>query len=140
MCLCVIIIPEDFLSLGVVDEEEEFTGFVDGEGQGRELEEEVGLVFPDDRQLLGCQERTDPGVGFSRLLLRPLLHLQRSGEKTVILRFEDYRIFPMKFCGRGQEKWKSFVHNTLIMKVITHTCSQQTVWSHSRSCDIHYTT
>ena len=97
MCWCDII-PEDFLSLGIVDEEEEFTGFVDGEGQGRELEKEVGLVFPDDRQLLGCQERTDPWVGFCRLLLRPLLHLQRRGGKT---RFEDYRIFPTKFGGRG---------------------------------------
>ena len=71
--------PENFLCLGVVDEEEELAGLVDREGQSRELEEEVSLVFPDDGQLLGSQEGTDPGVGLSRLLLRSLLHLQIEG-------------------------------------------------------------
>ena len=38
MCMYIYIyIPEDFLSLGVVDEEEEFAGFVHGEGQSGEL-------------------------------------------------------------------------------------------------------
>ena len=56
-------IPEHFLCLGIVDEEEEFTRLVDGEGQSRELEEEMSLIFPEDRHLLGCQEGTNSRVG-----------------------------------------------------------------------------